>query len=55
MQLLLTTKRQFNIELSGSCQTIRNYPSILERIRRSMMRRVEASIGFHGGRFQNVL
>jgi hypothetical protein len=32
-----------------ACQTIRNYPGIFERMRRSMMRRVEACTESHGG------
>jgi hypothetical protein len=34
-----------------ACQTIRNCPGIFERMRRSMMRRVEACIESHGGHF----
>jgi hypothetical protein len=36
-------------------QTIRNYPDIFERMRRSMMRRVEAFIESHGGHFEHLL
>jgi hypothetical protein len=35
-------------------QTIRNYPGIFERMRRSMMRRVEAGTESHGGRFEHL-
>jgi hypothetical protein len=38
-----------------ACQTIRNYPSVFGRIRRSKMRRVEACIESHGGHFEHVL
>jgi hypothetical protein len=38
----------------GACQTIRIYPGIFERIRRSMMKRVEASIESHG-HFERLL
>jgi hypothetical protein len=38
-----------------ACQTIRNYPGISERMRRSMMRRVEACIEFHGGHAEHLL
>jgi hypothetical protein len=37
------------------CQTISNCPAIFERMRRSMMRRVEACIEPHGGHFGNLL
>jgi hypothetical protein len=37
------------------CQTIRNYPGIFERMRRSMMKRVEACIESHGGHFEHLL
>jgi hypothetical protein len=32
-----------------TCQIIPNYPGIFERMRRSMMRRVEVCIESHGG------
>jgi hypothetical protein len=38
-----------------ACQTVRNYPGIFERIRRSMMRRVEACIESYGGHFEQFL
>jgi hypothetical protein len=38
-----------------ACQTIRNYPSNFERMRRPMMRRVEACIESHGGYFEHLL
>jgi hypothetical protein len=37
-----------------ACQTIRNYPSIFERMQQSMMRCVEACTEFHGGHFKHV-
>jgi hypothetical protein len=37
-----------------ACQTIRNYPGNFERIRRSMMRRVESCIESHG-HFEHLL
>jgi hypothetical protein len=37
------------------CQTIRYYPAIFERMRRSMMRRVETCTESHGGHFENLL
>jgi hypothetical protein len=37
-----------------ACQTIRNYPGIFERMRRSMMRRVDACIESHGGHFEHL-
>jgi hypothetical protein len=36
-------------------QTIRNYPGILEQMRRSMMRNVEACLESHGGHFEHFL
>jgi hypothetical protein len=36
-----------------ACQTIRTYPGLFERMRRSVMRRVEASIVSRGGRFEH--
>jgi hypothetical protein len=38
-----------------TCQTIRNYPGIFERMRRSTMRSAEACIKFHGGHFEHLL
>jgi hypothetical protein len=38
-----------------ACQTIRNYPGIFERMRRSTMRRVEAYIESHGGHSERLL
>jgi hypothetical protein len=38
-----------------ACQTIRNYPGIFERMRWSMMRRVEACIESRGGHFEHLL
>jgi hypothetical protein len=36
------------------CQIIRNYPGIYERMRQSMMRRVETCIDSHGGHFEQL-
>jgi hypothetical protein len=38
-----------------ACQIIRNYPGTFERMRRSVMRRVEACIESHRGRFEHLL
>jgi hypothetical protein len=38
-----------------ACQTIRNYPGVFVRMRRSMMRRVEACIESHGEHFEHLL
>jgi hypothetical protein len=38
-----------------ACQTTRNHPGICERMRWSMMRRVEACIESHGGHFEHLL
>jgi hypothetical protein len=37
-----------------TCQTIRNYPDNFERMRRSMMRRVEECFDSHGGHFEHL-
>jgi hypothetical protein len=52
IQLLFTTNG--HIALWMSCQSIRNYPGIFKRMRRSLMRRIEACIEFHGGHFENL-
>jgi hypothetical protein len=49
MPLLLTTKRHFTVALWMPVKTIRIYPDIMERIRWSMVRCVEAYIESHGG------
>jgi hypothetical protein len=38
-----------------ACQTIRNCSGIFERMRRSMMKCVEACIESHGGNFEHLL
>jgi hypothetical protein len=38
-----------------ACRTICNYPGIFERMRRSMMRCIEACIESHGGHFEHLL
>jgi hypothetical protein len=38
-----------------ACQTIRNFPGVFPRTRRSVMRRVEARIESHGGHFEYLL
>jgi hypothetical protein len=38
-----------------ACQTVRNYPGVFARTRRSMMTRVEACVESHGGRFEQSL
>jgi hypothetical protein len=38
-----------------ACQTIRKYPGIFQRMRRSMMRHVEACIESHEGHFEHLL
>jgi hypothetical protein len=44
-----------NKRIVNTCQTIRNVPGIFERMRRSMMRRVEVWIESHGGQFEYLL
>jgi hypothetical protein len=41
--------------IADACQTIRNYPGIFARMRRAMMRRVEACIESHGRHFEHLL
>jgi hypothetical protein len=41
----------FDHHILEICQNIRNYPGIFERMRRSMMRHVEACTKYHGGHF----
>jgi hypothetical protein len=41
--------------IAEACQTIRNCSGIFARMRRSMMRRVEACIESHGGHFEHLL
>jgi hypothetical protein len=38
-----------------ACQTIRNYPGIFERMRRSKMIRSEECIESHGGHYEHLL
>jgi hypothetical protein len=38
-----------------ACQTILNNPSVLEQLRHSMTRRVEACLESHGGHFEHLL
>jgi hypothetical protein len=38
-----------------ACQTIRSCPGICERMRRSVMRRVEACTESHGDNFEHIL
>jgi hypothetical protein len=51
MQLLITLHYRF----MDACQTIRNYPGIFVRMRRSMVRRVEACIASHGEDYEHLL
>jgi hypothetical protein len=44
----------FHHRTVDACQTIRNYSGICERVRRSMMRRVEACIEYHRGHFEHL-
>jgi hypothetical protein len=41
--------------IMDACRTIRNCPSTFERMRRSMMRRVEACVESRGGHFELLL
>jgi hypothetical protein len=42
-----------HLRIVDACQTIRNYPGIFERMRWSIMRRVEACTKSHGGYFEH--
>jgi hypothetical protein len=55
MQLLLTTKRYFTIAFGMLVRLSATTPAIYERMRRSIMRCVEASTESHGGHFGNLL
>jgi hypothetical protein len=44
-----------NHRIVDAGQTIRNCPGIFAGMRRSIMRRVEACIGSHGGHFEHLL
>jgi hypothetical protein len=41
--------------IEDACQTIRNYPGVSERMRRAVMRHVEACIESHGAHFEHLL
>jgi hypothetical protein len=43
-----------NHRTAHACQTIRSYPGVSERTRRSMIRRVEACSGSHGRYFEHL-
>jgi hypothetical protein len=45
----------FHYRIVDTCQTIPNYPGILERIWWSMVRRVKACIESHGEHFEYLL
>jgi hypothetical protein len=45
----------FHHRTVDACQTIRNCPGISERMRRSIMRRVEECAEPHGGKFEHLL
>jgi hypothetical protein len=45
----------FHHRIVDACQTIRNYRGIFERMRRSMVRRVEACIETRRGHFEHSL
>jgi hypothetical protein len=40
-------EEELHLRIVDACQTIRNYPGISERMRRSMMRRVDLCIKSH--------
>jgi hypothetical protein len=53
---LVDNEEALHHRIGDACQTITNYsyPGIFERMRRSMMRRVEACIESHGGHFEHL-
>jgi hypothetical protein len=50
----LDNEEAFQHHIVDACQTIRNYPGIIERMRRSMIRRVEACIVCRGEHFVHL-
>jgi hypothetical protein len=52
---VLVDKEKALHRIVDACQTIRNYPGIFERMRRSMMKHVVACIESHGGPFEHLL
>jgi hypothetical protein len=48
-------EKAFHHRIVDVCQTIRNFSGVFERMRRSMMRRVEACVESHGGHFEHML
>jgi hypothetical protein len=48
-------KEAFHYRIVDTCRTIRSYADIFERMRRPMMRRVEACTESHGGHFEHLL
>jgi hypothetical protein len=51
----LDNEEALHHRIVDACQTIRNHPGIFERMRGSMMRRVEACIESRGGYFEPLL
>jgi hypothetical protein len=51
---LLDSEEALHHCIVDACQTIRNYPGIFARMRRSMMRHVEACTESHGGHFEHL-
>jgi hypothetical protein len=47
-------KEALHHRIVDACQTIHNYPGILERMRRSMMRHVEVCTESRGGHFEHL-
>jgi hypothetical protein len=51
---LVDNEKALHRRIVDACHTIRKYPSVFERMRRSM-RRAEACIEFHGGCSEHLL
>jgi hypothetical protein len=54
-EALVDTEEALHYRIVDASQTIRNYPGISERMRRSMVRRVKACTEFHGGHSEHLL
>jgi hypothetical protein len=46
-------EESLHYRIVDACQTIRNYPGVFERMRRSTIRRFKACIESHGGHFDH--
>lgn len=51
----INTVQELRERIINSCEVIRNTPGIFERVRQSMVRRMEACVLVNGGHFQQLL